>query len=1354
MYVATQSYDQNGSGYSATGYTAVDGTSLSAALVAGAAALVKQAHPTWTPGQIKSALLDYAAQDVTTDDFNDLTDVRWLGAGRLDANAAVNATVSAEPATLSFGYLTPGTAMPGPISVTITNLGSAPVTLAAAVAPGVSASGTTVTVDQSSITLAAGANTTLNVSLSGTVPNPGSYNGAVTLTSFPPGVAMQIPYMFLARDGVPFNAVALFGCCYGAVGSDLGALPIRVTDQYGVPVAGAPVAWTVSPQGAVTLNSGTGKPGNTGNDALPYTPVACSPASSSAGVTCQTDNYGVAWVDVVGGTTATSQATLCATVGNFSCSGGSGLQFGVNLIPAPNISSGGVVDYGSGQPLVVPGSYADILGTNLMDPNWLSNSSGDSTAYSRLPMTLDGVTVSFDAPASGNLPAISVPGHVDFVSPGDVNLYVPWELENYPSAQVKVTFNEVMYSNLVNVAISKYAPAFLLNKGAVADAWDSTGAQITSGNPATCGQTVQLWAIGLGPVTNQPTSGDPASASPLSRTTSPVTVAIGGQPATVSGGTAFLAPGYVGMYQVNVQVPPGVGAGNQPIAISAGGQTSPATSGGSPVTLPMKACTTPFSTLTVTKSGAGSGTVTSSPAGINCGSTCSAQFPNGTQVTLTETPAAGSTFGGWSGACSGTGTCLVTVDAAKTATATFVAQSGPITVSPATAAVETGVTQQFTAATTGATNLPLTWSVNSMVGGNSVVGTISATGLYSAPAVVPNPSIVTVTAVLGASTSGSATVLVQPKCQRPAAGVTDANGLVTLCSGGFTVPIALTDAASGLVGPGLAVAIGVDPAQPGWASVVIADPTGAHPLKFLLLQAGAASTASAQLHRGYAFEDASAPGSPIGVSLCGGAGAVYPGADPPILTGVLSSPLPPPPPPPTFVAGAPDPAWVQFSELVKRGLSSLITLDDSFLPSWLRGTKLLSITTSDPIPVEDFPKELASTVLEVIANNGKEAITGVLKASVVSSLKWPEIELMSTSELVQATMMGAVGTLANITGARAVVLKTFSVPRFELRVAIPIYDAPPKDPSFNAPVLPVQITNSKAGGPVPMGSVALVSKGVLDFGISGSTDSQGKVSIPAPAGQYTLAASAPGFACKTQDVTVQQQGSSAVTVSLPPSGPSAANVLHVSPTSISFTGTVGQPNPASETLLIDSDPSGLTWIAGADAGWLGLTPPTGATPKEVSVSANIAGMQPGNYSATITIMASGAAPVRVPVTLEIESGDGVTPTSIKLGTVGGCTNSTVSQTFQVSAPSNVTWRVSYNINNFILSGENPPQISPLGGTGSGTFTLKVNAPAQTPLGGHCDEIDFPGDGGILYVYFSDSLMPTAVTVIWTFGEVY
>ncbi len=76
--------------------------------------------------------------------------------------------------------------------------------------------------------------------------------------------------------------------------------------------------------------------------------------------------------------------------------------------------------------------------------------------------------------------------------------------------------------------------------------------------------------------------------------------------------------------------------------------------------------------LSVTLAGAGSGMVTSNPSGINCGATCSDQFDQNTVVALTATPAAGALFAGWSGACTGTGACSLTMSSDQSVTATFV----------------------------------------------------------------------------------------------------------------------------------------------------------------------------------------------------------------------------------------------------------------------------------------------------------------------------------------------------------------------------------------------------------------------------------------------------------------------------------------------------------------------------------------------------------------------------------------------------------------------------------------------------------------------------------------------------------
>jgi hypothetical protein len=79
-----------------------------------------------------------------------------------------------------------------------------------------------------------------------------------------------------------------------------------------------------------------------------------------------------------------------------------------------------------------------------------------------------------------------------------------------------------------------------------------------------------------------------------------------------------------------------------------------------------------YSILNVAKDGAGSGTVTSSPAGINCGSNCTYAYDKTTTVTLTASASTGSGFTGWSGGgCSGTGVCVVTMSSARSVNAAF-----------------------------------------------------------------------------------------------------------------------------------------------------------------------------------------------------------------------------------------------------------------------------------------------------------------------------------------------------------------------------------------------------------------------------------------------------------------------------------------------------------------------------------------------------------------------------------------------------------------------------------------------------------------------------------------------------------
>jgi len=132
--------------------------------------------------------------------------------------------------------------------------------------------------------------------------------------------------------------------------------------------------------------------------------------------------------------------------------------------------------------------------------------------------------------------------------------------------------------------------------------------------------------------------------------------------------------------------------------------------------------------LTVSKGGAGGGTVTSDPGGIDCGSDCQEPYEDGTTVTLTAAPDPGSTFGGWSGggACGMALLCQVTMNGDRSVTATFDVQAthtlnfsatgdGTVDVSPSGTSCGTGCagyaenTSVTVTATLGSTATIVTW---------------------------------------------------------------------------------------------------------------------------------------------------------------------------------------------------------------------------------------------------------------------------------------------------------------------------------------------------------------------------------------------------------------------------------------------------------------------------------------------------------------------------------------------------------------------------------------------------------------------------------------------------------------------
>lgn len=576
IFMATQHYDPQGAEYSATGYVAADGTSFATPLTAGTAALVKQAYASLNlrPAQIKSLIVNNTAQTITTDDdFGYAVDAEWIGAGLVNAGAAVTATITAEPSSISFGFLNSAT-FPITKTISVTNIGKSSVTLSSSVSCcSVNANAGTLTkatlaASPASLTLAAGASANLTVTLSGPAPPASEYSGAILLQQGSTTVA-RIPFMMIEGDGAPVNAEILGGG-EGPPGTDLGTAVVQVTDQYGMPVANSPVTFSISPRSSVSIQGISGEP-------------ACT--SSAISVVCNTDQFGVAYADVKAGVTVNDNVMVNVKItGNAT-----EVPLSYNIQNAPNIT--GIADAAAGITTVAPGSYIAIYGTGLSNLNAYNTNSGtvngswfnpnipagapsvEATdpliaAGYVLPLQIDLVTVSFDVPSAG----ISVPGHLTYVSPTQVNVQIPWELQGQTSAQVKVTLNGDLLGNVFTVNLASAVPAYFAYNGNVAIATNSTGL-ITTNNPAVRGSNITLYANGLGPVANQPASGDPATANPLPRTNTLAAVTIGGQPATVS--YSGLVPTLPGLYQIDVVVPTNIPAGSQNITIAVGSAIGP-----------------------------------------------------------------------------------------------------------------------------------------------------------------------------------------------------------------------------------------------------------------------------------------------------------------------------------------------------------------------------------------------------------------------------------------------------------------------------------------------------------------------------------------------------------------------------------------------------------------------------------------------------------------------------------------------------------------------------------------------------------------------------------------------------------
>ena len=534
VYTAALRQGPQGTPYRPSGFAELEGTSFSAPIVAGAAALVWEARPEFTAREVASALINTANPQVK--DGGVPASVRAIGGGLLDVGKALSAETTVVPPTVSFGSA-PSEGQRLRRVITVRNRANDSQTYSMSIEPVHAADAAVVRVaglQSASFTLGSGDFLRVPVELQVPASSTGIFEGRIRIAS-PDQPDLLVPYLYIAKDNLPHNGYAI------PISSGVGLegersedfLAARILDQYGAPVAGAPAVFSVS-EGQGTIEK-----------------------SDTA-----TSSFGVATADVLYDASTELQVVDLA-VGNISIPwefylGGGG----------PTISAVGMIGIPNLHERYAPGALIDIFGSGL---SYYNAELVLSAPWA--PVVLKGTSVSFDVAASGK----SAPGRLVRVGWDSVTVQVPWELGESGTATVKVTSQ--LPSQLVQVGMAAVSPAILVNLGLPQPTGDGTPIGLIVGSesefvsvssPAGSGDTVQIFMAGNGPLTTPVPSGE-AALVPIPTVHAP-SCTIGGRDAPVT--SSVLVPDVVGIYAVGVTVPDGLGQGMHTVQVTVGGVAS------------------------------------------------------------------------------------------------------------------------------------------------------------------------------------------------------------------------------------------------------------------------------------------------------------------------------------------------------------------------------------------------------------------------------------------------------------------------------------------------------------------------------------------------------------------------------------------------------------------------------------------------------------------------------------------------------------------------------------------------------------------------------------------------------------
>jgi uncharacterized protein (TIGR03437 family) len=395
-------------------------------------------------------------------------------------------------------------------------------------------------VSPSTGTASAGSPGTSMISINTTGLVPGVYRGGISYAFSSASVRTVNITLIVPPAGsenVPNNVSNTESTCTPTilVGTQTG-----LVNNFASPV-GLPVpllVYLVSDCGTPVNNAQVVAAFSNGDPLLEFTPV-----STIAGP------YTATWTprNVSAQVTVTSSASIA------------GLPTGSNIVTG-EVTPSKVPILGSGltngfNPLVggalAAGTIVQIYGTNLA-------SSTAQAQHVPLPLTLEGTSVTIGG--------IAAP--LFYVSPGQINAQVPWELQPGFEYQISISATGGV-STPDSVQIAAVSPGVAAMASGAAIATHANGSLVAAASPAKPGEVVILYLTGLGATDVPVADGAASPAKPLAQVQVAPTLTVNGARAVVS--FAGLTPGSVGLYQINFQVPIGAPNGDLPLVVSEGG---------------------------------------------------------------------------------------------------------------------------------------------------------------------------------------------------------------------------------------------------------------------------------------------------------------------------------------------------------------------------------------------------------------------------------------------------------------------------------------------------------------------------------------------------------------------------------------------------------------------------------------------------------------------------------------------------------------------------------------------------------------------------------------------------------------